>query len=338
MVRMNTEFELLADGLGAGRAPAGWAAIVDMPVLILVGVTGVGKSATVRALRSRWDDISLLPNRRKIADLLVIPTVQGWDGASPSAVTDRRRRFDYTRRYRQRHSGGLAHALTRLVLQHQPPARPGRPDPPSAARPSRPGAQRHNVDQGRGVTILSGSALHIFDGLRGADEVAFALKALPLARFAVLNAPDVVRVERLLQRQDAFDQVSRPARGSDQAPATPPTTSPRPQATAVSASGGRFRWDEETEGRDLFTQAEQNRLAELVNRGEVDRAELAAKIAIVAAERRNYDPRAAVEILRRQAPDRTVVVDTTTHSPDEVAAAIGELIQPGSAGVSPAYA
>ena len=83
MVRMNTEFELLADGLGAGRAPAGWAAIVDMPVLILVGVTGVGKTATVRALRSRWDDISLLPNRRKIADLLVIPTVQGWDGPPP---------------------------------------------------------------------------------------------------------------------------------------------------------------------------------------------------------------------------------------------------------------
>ena len=116
---------------------------------------------------------------------------------------------------------------------------PGRPDPPSAARPSRPGAQRHNVDQGRGVTILSGSALHIFDGLRGADEVAFALKALPLARFAVLNAPDVVRVERLLQRQDAFDQVSRPARGQVIRPRQRrQPRAPRPQATAVSDSGG----------------------------------------------------------------------------------------------------
>ena len=292
MMRMNAEFELLTDGLGVGRAPSGWVAIVDMPVLILVGVTGVGKSTTVTALRSQWGEISLLPNRRKIADLLVIPTVQGWDGDPPRAVTDRRRRFDYTGRYRQRHSGGLAHALSRLVLQRQPP--PRNPE--------------------GGVTMSSRGALHIFDGLRGADEVAFAAHALPLARFVVLNAPDVVRVERLLQRQDAFDQVSD------------------------LTSGNGFRWAEVVEGQDLFTQEEQARLAALVRRGEVDGAELAAKIAIVAAERRNYDPHAAVEILRRQAPDRTVVVDTTTRSPAEVAAAIGELIQPGSAGVSPAYA
>ncbi len=287
MMPMNAEFELLADGLGVGRAPAGWVAIVDMPVLILVGVTGVGKSTAVAALRSRWGEVSLLPNRRTIADLLVIPTVQGWDGDPPSAVTDRRRRFDYTGRYRQRHPGGLTHALSRLVLQGQPPA--------------------------RSETMSSNGALHIFDGLRGADEVAFAARSLPQARFAVLNAPDVVRVERLLQRQDAFDQV------------------------ADLNAGGGFRWEEAAEGRELFTQEEQARLAALVSRGEVDGAELAAKIAIVAAERRNYDPHAAVEILRAAAPDRSVVVDTTTHSPAEVAAAIGQLIQPGSAGVSPAY-
>ena len=301
MMRMNAEFELLTDGLGVGRAPAGWVAIVDMPVLILVGVTGVGKSTTVTALRSQWGEISLLPNRRKIADLLVIPTVQGWNGDPPSAVTDRRRRFDYTGRYRQRHSGGLAHALSRLVLQRQPPARPDRLGAPPSSR----------------------GALYIFDGLRGADEVAFAAEALPLARFVVLDAPDVVRVERLLQRQDAFDQVADPAWER--------------RRLAHIPTGSEFRWEEAAEGRDLFTREEQARLAALVSRGEVDGAELAAKVAIVAAERRNYDPHAAVEILRRQAPDRTVVVDTTTHSPAEVAAAIGELIQPGSAGVSPAY-
>ena len=149
-MRMSTEFELLPDGLGVGCPPAGWVAIVDMPVLILVGVTGVGKSTAVNALRVRWGEISLLPNRRKIADLLVIPTVQGWDGDPPTAVTDRRRRFDYTGRYRQRHPGGLAHAFSRLVLQRRP-ATPGR------------------------------GAVTIFDGLRGADEVSFAAQSLPLA-------------------------------------------------------------------------------------------------------------------------------------------------------------
>ena len=298
-MRMSTEFELLADGIGVGRPPAGWVAIVDMPVLILVGVTGVGKSTAVDALRTRWGEISLLPNRRKIADLLVIPTVQGWDGDPPTTVTDRRRRFDYTGRYRQRHPGGLAHAFSRLVLQRRP-AVPGR------------------------------GAVTIFDGLRGADEVSFAAQSLPLARFAVLNAPDVVRVERLLQRQDAFDQVSEDSGGQRSVPRgqRPVPSDDTPDATrhCSSASDGGFRWEEVAEGQDLFTREEQDHLAALVSRGEVDSAELAAKIAIVAAERRNYDPYAAVEILRAAALDRTVVVDTTTHSPTEVAAKLERLL------------
>ena len=298
-MRMSTEFELLADGIGVGRPPAGWVAIVDMPVLILVGVTGVGKSTAVDALRARWGEISLLPNRRKIADLLVIPTVQGWDGDPPTTVTDRRRRFDYTGRYRQRHPGGLAHAFSRLVLQRRP-AVPGR------------------------------GAVTIFDGLRGADEVSFAVQSLPLARFAVLNAPDVVRVERLLQRQDAFDQVSENSGGQRPVPSgqRPVPSDDTPDATrhCSSASDGGFRWEEVAEGQDLFTREEQDHLAALVSRGEVDGAELAAKIAIVAAERRNYDPHAAVEILRAAALDRTVVVDTTTHSPTEVAAKLERLL------------
>ena len=102
----------------------------------------------------------------------------------------------------------------------------------------------------------------------------------------------------------------------------------RPDATrhCSSASDGGFRWEEVAEGQDLFTREEQDHLAALVSRGEVDGAELAAKIAIVAAERRNYDPHAAVEILRAAALDRTVVVDTTTHSPTEVAAKLERLL------------
>jgi len=278
-IRMSAKFELLAEGLGVGRPPSGWVAIVDMPVLILVGLTGVGKSTPVAALRARIGRISLLPNRRKLADLLVIPAVQGWDGDPPAVVTDRRRRFDYTGRYRQRYPGGLAHAFSRLVLQKQ-------------------------------AAVSGSGALNVFDGLRGADEVTFAAQNLPLARFAVLNAPDVVRVERLVQRQDAFDQVSENTSGR-----TPHATGRRSLDT-----GGGFSWEDIAEGRDIFTRAEQAHLSALVSRAEVDAAELAARIAIVAAERRNYDPHAAVEILRAAAPDRTVVVDTTTHAPAEVAA------------------
>ena len=246
---MSAEFELLADGLGAGPPPTGWVAIVDMPVLILVGVTGVGKSTTVDALRTRMGAVSLLPNRRKLADLLVIPAVQSWDGDPPTAVTDRRRRFDYTGRYRQRYPGGLAHAFSRLVLQKQ------------AATPA-------------------AAALNIFDGLRGADEVTFAAQNLPLARFAVLNAPDVVRVERLLQRQDAFDQV-----GGN---------------TAV-----RFCWERWRRTDSLHARG--GTPVALVT-GRSGRRRLAAK---PPSSRRapQYDPHAAVKSCA-PAPDRTVVVDT----------------------------
>lgn len=280
---MKAEFEELTDGLGVGCPPASWVKIVDIPVLILVGLTGVGKSTAVDALRARMGSISLLPNRRKLADLLVIPAVQGWDGDLPAAVTDRRRRFEYTGRYRQRHPGGLAHAFSRLVLQRQQP-------------------------------VPASGAVNIFDGLRGADEVTFAAQNLPLARFAILNAPDVVRVERLLQRQDVFDQVGENA-GRSSHPAHHPSPAP----------GDGFRWEEVAEGRELFTPQEQTHLSALVNRGEVESAELAAKIAIVAAERRNYDPGAAMKILRAAAPDRTLVVDTTTHTPAKVAAKLAQL-------------
>lgn len=274
---MNADFALLAEGLGAGPAPAGWRPITDTHLLILVGLTGAGKSATVDALRARKGPLPLLPNRRKLADLLVIPTVQRWDGEEPRPVADRRRRFEFTARYRQRFPGGLAHALGRLVLQKQ-----------------------GGADRG----------LLLFDGLRGADEVTYAAQSLPLARFAVLSAPDVVRVERLLRRKDAFDQVEQ------------------------TVSRREFRWEEIDGGGALFSHAQRVRLAGLVRRGEVDEAELAAKIAIVAAERRNYDQRAAVDVLRRRAPDRTVVVDTTAHSPTEVAALIDRTM--AAAGAKPA--
>ena len=100
-------------------------------------------------------------------------------------------------------------------------------------------------------------------------------------------------MERLLQRQDAFDQVSENSGGqrsvaSGQRP-VPSDDTPDATRHCSSASDGGFRWEEVAEGQDLFTGEEQDHLAALVSRGEVDGAELAAKIAIVAAERRNYD-------------------------------------------------
>lgn len=238
----------------------------DLPLLVLVGVTGVGKSTTLAALTEAGCTVTLLPDRRRLTDELIIPAVQAADGEAPHPVTDRTQRFDYTRRYRQLHRGGMAHALTQL--QVAPDAHPG---------------------------------LLCFDGLRGVEEVRYAAEHLPLACFVVLDAPDPLRVQRLLGRGDAFDRV-----------------------TLQSGQGAisDLRLHDLPGVESVFNAEEQAALLALVETGEVELAALRDKVAIVVAERRNYDPAAAIAELRRLAPDRTLVVNTATTPPAEVAGQI----------------
>jgi len=239
-----------------------WLSVADLPLLILVGVTGVGKSTTLALLEAGNSPVLQLPDRRSLADLL-ITKVQLDAGEPIRPVTDRAERFDYTRRYREENPGGLAQALSQLWI-----------DPARWPQPL------------------------CFDGLRGADEVGYAAEQLPNARFAVLDAPDVVRVERLLGRGDRFDRLSA-----------------TPNSAAEDGLSGL-----DVPGADaLFSAGELARLARLMANGSVAADDLRAKVAIVVAERQNYDPSAAIEALSRLAPERTVVVDTTRHSPEEAA-------------------
>ncbi len=170
-------FTALAPGLGIGdEAPPGWKPLSACRLLILVGVTGVGKSTALDILQMRCPQVSLLPDRRALTDRLILPAVQAALGVPPAPVADRGERFALTRRYRELHPGGMAHALTRLYV---------------------------------GPTKQSDPL--VFDGLRGAEECSFAARALPQARFAALHAPDMVRVRRLLGRGDSFDRMAAPA-------------------------------------------------------------------------------------------------------------------------------
>jgi hypothetical protein len=250
-----------------GIQPAGWQSIQACPLLILVGVTGVGKSTTLEGLQASGLHFSLLPDRRELTDRLLIGYLQALDGLPVQPVTDRRERFAYTRRYHDLFPGGMSHALSQL-----------------------------QVDR----------ALHpgwlLFDGLRGAFEVAHAAAALPMARFVVLHAPDLVRVERLLGRSDAFDRIA----------AVSPTHQGATQGETLAAIGV-------ADGDALFTPAEVQTLLQLVappiGSGTMPVEEVRAKLQIVVEERRNYDPQAAITHLRQHAAARTVVIDTTVASP-----------------------
>ncbi len=177
-------------------APEGWRPVTVRPLVVLVGVTGVGKSTALTALASSGLQYHLLPDRRFLADQIIIPAMQAVSGDPIGPVTDRRTRFAYTRRYAEQYRGGTAHALAQLQI-----------DPEVHGR------------------------LLIFDGLRGADEVGYALAALPLARFVVLEAPDAMRVARLMGRQDPFDRIA--AASLLMAPALRPRCCPNSKAPAT---------------------------------------------------------------------------------------------------------
>jgi hypothetical protein len=263
MTDSRTDFIELAPGLGMGEdvpAPR-WRPLAALPFLILVGVTGVGKSTTVTALQKLTPDLRLLPNRRTLTDWLIIGALQQADGMPVEPVTDRAARFGYTRRYRERYAGGMAHALSRLLVD---------------------------------TTQFSGRLL--FDGLRGANEVIHAANLLPHARFIMLDAPDLVRVVRLLARADDFDRI----RGE------PVTVANRAIAELPEAAA-------------LFDAAEMQTLQQLVDEKPDILEDLRAKLKIVAEERRNYDPAATRTALQAVAPRRAWIIDTVTHSPDQAA-------------------
>lgn len=235
------------------------ARLADLALTVLVGVTGVGKSTALAALQAADPAGRVLPDRREITDRVML---QPQTGGAP--VTDRAERFRLTARYRQQHPGGMAHALGSLTAD-------------TAHWGTRP----------------------LFDGLRGREEVAYAATHCPGWRFVALHAPDVVRVQRLLGRADAFDRIA-PGGGDGGLPA---------QLAALPGVEAAFSGD------DLAA------LAALEGEGFAP-GDILARAAIVITERQHYDPGAAAALLRTLPPERALILDTVALSPPQVADAI----------------
>ena len=288
----------LAPGVGTGHAPdVAWQALSTVPLVILVGVTGVGKSTTLQMLRSNGFAFQLLPDRRELTDRLIISFLQRQAGETPHHVTDRMERFALTRRYREQFPGGMSHALSRILVL-------------TGRAPERVATTTSDTVE----TNQKGATLHswwFFDGLRGANEVCAAAELLPSARFIVLDAPDVVRVERLLGRADRFDQVTL-----------------QPTDNAAKATAQNFAAIGVPEADGLFATEECARLLALckppLGQGDVTVDDLRAKLKIVAEERRNYDPSRAWQTLQEIAPRRTLLIDTTKFNATAAAVHIGD--------------
>jgi len=261
----------LAPGIATGSVPDGWVPLARTRLLILVGVTGVGKSTTLRNIREQGLEFPLLPDRRALTDSLIIATIQAQDGVACAPVTDRAQRFAYTRRFREQYAGGMAHALSLLCVAPE----------------------------------LQNEVL-LFDGLRGENEIAHAA-ALPNAHFVMLDAPDIVRVMRLLGRKDGFDRIH------------PASTSDDPTNDGIVERSTDFF---DKEARALFAASDLLDLQTLVTSGAVSAEEVLAKIKIVTEERRNYDPAATRRALEQYAGSRALILDTSTLTPRAVSQAI----------------
>ncbi len=271
---ITTSFRSLAPHVGAGAVlPGGWQSITTRPLLILVGPTGVGKSTTVKQLTQQGLGFTLLPDRRVLTDELIIaPQAVAQGRAEP--VTCRLERLEFARRYRDQHPGGMGEILQQLAVLT-------------------PGVQ----------------SLLIFDGLRGRAEVSYAAQALPQAAFVMLDAPDWVRLLRMLHRQDPFDRVQAiPASSGVQAVSDLEALG-IPQAMAY------------------FSPSETAAMLSWVQTGLVTPHELRGKLKVIVEQAQTYQPAATRAALRQWVGDRSLIIDTARQAPDQVAQAIIALVR-----------
>ena len=238
---------LLTPSVLVGAVEVGFKALRDLPMLVLVGVTGVGKSTTLEALHQIGLGFQALPDRREITDAVIFAGEQ---------ITDRAKRFERTAAFRRTHPGGMAQALEQVNVALTPPI--------------------------------------LFDGLRGLAEVTHAAHAFPLARFVALDAPDTVRVSRLLGRGDAFDVVQTNSSGDADT------------LELLHAIDGVHA---------VFSHAQLISLAALPQ----SPSEIAAKVSIVVTERQHYDPVAANAFLQTLPSKRALCADTSLEPAQVIA-------------------
>ncbi len=247
------------------KSPSNFRPLTKLALVIMVGLTGVGKSTTLKLLQKNGLIFTLLPDRRTITNAIIISSLQQQAGQTPHLLTDQMERFKYTARYRAKYPGGTAHALGQLAA-----------DPAKL------------------------SSLLIFDGLRGLNEVQYATAYFPKARFVVFDAPDIVRLERLLKRGHFFDAktIHTSLLGKNLMAALMST----PNIEAI------------------FNEEELRQIARIARATRLSTDIVLKAVTVIVEERRHYDPYAArAHLTQKLSSKQLMVIDTAAHSP-EVAA------------------
>lgn len=275
-------------------------------LIILVGLTGAGKSTVLSALRSTLGErVEVLPDRRALTDSVLIPEAQGLAGLPPGPVHDRLERFRLTARYREAHPGGMAEVLAELV----------------AARVAHSHGQRAASVAGKRTApgVATPRTTHLlFDNLRGESEVAFARDAIPEARFVALDCPPDQRIARLAARGDAFDTTASSVGPSSERVGTRPErsgTNPQRKGAGPERVAAALRTVPELERLASIPP-----LASALRDLPTERVLTAARV--VAEESLHYDPEATMRALASLSPRRLLRIDTGRLSADAVTSAV----------------
>ena len=255
----------------------GWIPVSESFLLIFVGLTGVGKTTLVDVLSQKKFQFLLLPNRRILTDKFIIPTVMKMDGDFPQKkVICRIERFSYTRRYKQHFPAGMVEVLRQLQ-----------------------------------VNLSQLKPLLFFDGLRGEEELVYAISMLPRAYFLVLEAPYDVRLDRLLTRNDLFDRVMNSSIfGTDKVEVYSPE-----KIFSFSQLGI-------PEADNLFSSSKVQEILDKLNDGHFSVRVLCNYLRIIIEEQYNYDPEKTRATIEKQAPHRALFLDTVASTPEQMAEAV----------------
>lgn len=180
----------------------GWHALGDHDLVMLVALTGAGKSTTLAHLRRRLSglDLDVIPTRREVADWIAIPLAQHWSGAPLAPAPDRVKRFALTRLFAGRVAGGMAAAFSWLNLADE-----------------------------YGSPVLC-------EGIRGDVEIRHALTRFPRWRIVELALDPLTRLRRLSKRQEAFDTAAGSADVSFLPPALRTGAKAQVEAGEISAT------------------------------------------------------------------------------------------------------
>jgi len=146
--------------------------LAETPIIMLVALTGTGKTTTLKRLSEKMTIVhNLIPSRRDLADMVIIPTAQVIAEHDVHPVIDRVQRFEYTRLFANYVTGGYAEAYQWFNLSVQP------------------------------------TETVICEGIRGHHEIVYVLEHTPKWHIIELSANPLTRLFRLSNRADAFDKT-----------------------------------------------------------------------------------------------------------------------------------